>query len=132
MKSEKLFILPFTILLILSSINEIFNFKCGANQLKLKPKELKLNKKTSDKIFKKVTDTPYTPIKIGMDYSSFTRPWSITTTDFNTIKSVIEETLTEFQKFIQIQHKDIDLSEYRRTINLLKLIIIIIVTIPIF
>ena len=116
MKSEKLFILPFTILLILSSINEIFNFKCGANQLKLKPKELKLNKKTSDKIFKKVTDTPYTPIKIGMDYSSFTRPWSITTTDFNTIKSVIEETLTEFQKFIQIQHEDIDLSEYRRTI----------------
>ena len=116
MKSEKLFILPFTIILILSSINEIFNFKCGANQLKLKPKEIKLNKKTSDKIFKKVRDASYTPIKIGMDYSSFTRPWSMTTTDFNTIKSIIEETLTEFQKFIYIQHIDIDLSELRKTI----------------
>ena len=117
MKSEKLFILPFTIILILSSINEIYNFKCGSNQLKLKPKEIKLNKKTSDKIFKKVRDASYRPIKIGMDYSSFTRPWSMTTTDFNTIKSIIEETLTEFQKFILIQHVDIDLSEYRKTIN---------------
>ena len=52
-----------------------------------------------------------------MDYSSFTRPGSMTTTDFNTIKSIIEETLTEFQKFIQIQHIDFDLSEHRKTIN---------------
>ena len=116
MKSEKLFVRFFTILLILSSINEILNFKCGADQLKLKPKEITFDKKTSDKIFKKVTAASYTPIKIGMDYSSFTRPSSMSTTDFNTIRSVIEETLTEFQKFLKIQHVDIDLTGAQETI----------------
>jgi hypothetical protein len=100
----------------LSSINEIFNFKCGADQLKLKPKELKFDKETSDKISKKVTAASYTPIKIGMDYTSFTKPSSMSATDFNTIKNIIEETLKEFQKFLKIQHTDINLSGYAETI----------------
>ena len=116
MKSEKLFVRFFTILLVLSSINEIFNFKCGADQLKLKPKELKFDKETNDKILKKVTAASNTPIKIGMDYSSFRKPSAMTTTDFNTIRGIIDETLTEFQKFLRIQHANIDLTGERETI----------------
>ena len=116
MKSEKLFVRFFTILLILSSINKIFNFKCGADQLKLVPKELILDKETNDKIQKKVNAASYTPIKIGMDYTSLSRPSSMSTTDYNNARSVIEETLTEFQKFLKIQHANIDLTGYRETI----------------
>jgi len=115
MKPEN-FVRFFTILLILSSISEILSFKCGADQLKLKPKELKYDNETSNKISKKVTAASYTPIKIGMDYTSFTRPSSMSTTDFNTVRSIIEETLKEFQKFLKIQHVDLDLDGARDTI----------------
>ena len=110
MKSEKLIVRFFSILLILSSINEIINSFCGADQIKIKTKELKFDKETSDKIMKKVTAASYTPIKIGMDYSNFKKPSSMDTTSFNTIKDVIEETLTEFQKFLKIQHASIELN----------------------
>ena len=116
MKSKKIFVRFFTILLILSSINEIFNYKCGAAELKLEPKEIKFDKETSDKLSKKVTAASYTPIKIGMDYSSFKKPSSMTDTDFNNIKNIIEETLKEFQKFLKVQHVSIDLTGGKETI----------------
>ena len=98
------------ILLFISTINEILNSKCGADDLKLKPVNLEFDKETTQKINKKVTAASYTPIKIGMDYTSFEKPSSMSTETFNDIKSIIDETTQEFAKFLKVQHVNIDLS----------------------
>jgi hypothetical protein len=110
MKSIK-FTLGFNaILLFISSIKEILNSHCGADDLKLKPINLEFDKETTQKMNKKLTAAAYTPIKIGMDYTSFQKPSSMTTSNFNTIKSIIDETTQEFAKFLKVQHTNIDLS----------------------
>ena len=118
MEKKNFFHIIFIIIfLILISINEIKTFKCGADKLKIKPKELKLNKTYYKKISKEVKDTSYTPIKIGMDYTSFSKPSSMSNDTFNKVKNLISETVEEFQKFIQIQHVNIDLNGFESTIK---------------
>ena len=76
----------------------------------LKPVNLEFDKETTQKMNKKLTAAAYTPIKIGMDYTSFQKPSSMTASNFNTIKSIIDETTQEFAKFLKVQHTNIDLS----------------------
>ena len=71
-----------SILLFISLINEILNSHCGADDLKLNPINLEFDKETTQKINKKVTAASYTPIKIGMDYTSFEKPSSMSTETF--------------------------------------------------
>ena len=99
MKSIK-FTLGFkSILLFISLINEIFNSHCGADDLKLNPINLEFDKETTQKMNKKLTAASYTPIKIGMDYTSFKKPNSMSSQNFNTIKEIIDETTQELQNF---------------------------------
>ena len=112
MKTKKKFFsqISITILLFLISTNEIKTFRCGADELKIKPKELIFNKTYSQKISNEVKDTGYTPIKIGMDYTGFSKPSSMSDITFNEIKNIISNTLIEFQKFLQVQHINIDIN----------------------
>ena len=88
------------------SLNEIYSFKCGTDNLKLK--HLILNStKTDDK---RRLAKSYTPIKIGVDYTPFTKPTSMSTSTYNKVKSYIDDTIKEFQKFLKVQHEDFDLS----------------------
>ena len=102
------------ILLLISLINEIANemetSSCGADDLNLNPINLEFDKETTQKMNKKLTAASYTPIKIAMDYTSFEKPSTMTTQNFNNIKSIIDETANEFSKFLKIQHVNIDLS----------------------
>ena len=104
MKTKKKFFsqISITILLFLISTNEIKTFRCGADELKIKPKELIFNKTYSQKISNEVKDTGYTPIKIGMDYTGFSKPSSMSDITFNEIKNIISNTLSEFQKFFLV------------------------------
>ena len=92
--------------LILVSVNIIYGFKCGTDQLKLKYKVLNITK-TNDK---RRLGKEFTPIKIGVDYTSFVKPNSMSNASFNKAKYLIGETIKEFQTFLKIQHEDIDLS----------------------
>ena len=92
--------------LIFVSQNIIYGFKCGTDQLKLKYKVLNITK-TGDK---RRLDKEFTPIQIGIDYTSFIKPNSMSNANFNKAKYLLNETIKEFQKFLKIQHEDIDLS----------------------
>ena len=94
------------------SINEIQNFRCGAGKIKLNPLHLNSTENNKRRLAKE-----YTPIKIGVDYSSFTKPSSMTDDTFNQIKNSIEETIKEFPKFLRVQHTDYDLSGQEESIK---------------
>ena len=111
MKSIKFTLSFIAIFLFLSSIHEILNFECGADNLKLKPINLDFNKEINHKTSEKLTAQAYTPIKIGMDYTSLKKPSSMSESTFNIIKNEIDETAKAFGKFVKIQHTDIDLSQ---------------------
>ena len=68
--------------LILVSVNKIYGFKCGTDQLKLKYKVLNITK-TGDK---RRLDKEFTPIQIGIDYTSFIKPNSMSNANFNKAK----------------------------------------------
>ena len=95
-----------SIYIILSLINLVSSFKCGMNELKINP--LSLNKTKSEK--KRKMDVEYTPIKIKADYTSFTKSGSITDSDLQKAKDLIDETISEFSKFVKVQHEDFNLT----------------------
>ena len=103
----------FFLFLISFVINDINCFKCGADKLKLKYKELN-STEIGDK---RRLDKEFTPIKIGVDYSSFTKPSSLSQRDYDNLKYLIEDTVKEFQKFLKVQHEDIDLTGEKETIK---------------
>ena len=109
MKSIKLTLGFNAIVLFISLINVILNSYCGADNLKIKPVNLEFDKETTKKMNQKLTAASYTPIKIGMDYTSLKKPSSMSTENFNNIKSIIDETTQEFAKFLKVQHMNINL-----------------------
>ena len=102
-----------TLFLIVFSNNKIKCFRCGANELKLNPYHIKDSNDTE----KRRLDEEYSPLKIGVDYSSFLMPSKMRVETFNFIKNVIEDTLNEFKKFLKVRHKDIDLTELQDEIK---------------
>ena len=117
MEKKNFFQTRITIVLILMLINDIKTYKCGAGQLKINPKILKFNKTYYHKISNQVKDTGYTPIRIGMDYTSFSKPSSMSEEIFNNVKNLITETIQEFQKFLQVQHVDLQLNSAENAIK---------------
>ena len=116
MKTEKRKLILIFLLFFLT-INEINTFKCGADKLKIKPKHLNSTKE----IEKRRLDQEYTPIKIGIDFTPFEKPSSLSNQDFQKVKNLITETMDEFKKFLYIEHEDINLdSNDIQDINLLK------------
>ena len=92
--------------LIAVLIQEINCFKCGANKLNIKPGMVNITEEES----KRRLSNEYTNIKIKLDYSSCTKPSQMDNKIFSEIKSLIQETVDEIQKFLKVQHVNIDLS----------------------
>ena len=93
-------------------INEMYCFKCGTDKLKLKIKKINSNEIGNKRRLVK----EFTPIKIGVDYTSFRKPSSLSSKNFENIKYLIEDTIKEFQRFLKVQHEDIDLTGKKDTI----------------
>ena len=92
--------------LIAVLIQEINCFKCSANKLNIKPGMVNITEEES----KRRLSNEYTNIKIKLDYSSCTKPSQMDNKIFSEIKSLIQETVDEIQKFLKVQHVNIDLS----------------------
>ena len=98
----------FNLFLILFHIGISLSFKCGTDDLKIKPKTLKL--KSNIKTSSILKDTAYTAIKIAYDFTTLSKPSSMTSSTFEKVKSILKETRTEFSKILKVQHYSIDLS----------------------
>ena len=103
---NKFFLALFLSTLIIISNKEFKYFRCAADKLDITP----LNFNFSEKEEKRRLAVDYSAIRIGVDYASFSKPNSMSNDTYNKIKSLIEETITEFQKFLKVQHTEIDLS----------------------
>ena len=102
------------LLLLLISINieEILNWKCGTDNLKIQPKELKIKRLNINP----TGPTDYVPIAIGYDFTTLKKPDSMSDSIFSDVKKILKETREEFSKFLKITHKEIDLSNYNKEI----------------
>ena len=109
----KLYFNNISFLLILSLILEINSFKCGADNLKLNPYNIKASKEEE----RRRLDSSYYPIRIGADFSNFEKPNGMSSEMFQKIRSLIMETFNEFSKFLKVQRPNIDLSGELKTIK---------------
>ena len=103
----------FKAFLIFMSINSIFSFNCGFNELNVNPVSL-------DKIvlYNRVNaENGFQPIRIKADYSSFKKIDSISDEDLNQAREAVEETLSEFSKFLNVQHVSIKLDGFGERIK---------------
>ena len=103
---NKLSIILFHTFFILISKCQMNNFICRADKIKVNL----LNLNSTEKEEKRRLAAEYSPIKIVVDYSNFGQPSSMKSDNFNKMKVLIEDTITEFKKFLRVQHYDIDLS----------------------
>ena len=93
------------ILLFLNFFYVILTWRCGADQLKIKPGILNIT--TEEK--KRRLSSYYTPIKIKADYSNLKMTDSINSATLQKIKNLIDETCNEFSKFLKVQHINVGL-----------------------
>jgi len=103
----------FTLLLI--NLCFIQNQRCGADQIKLKPKPISLKSRKNQNLSKVKADS-YSPLTIGYDFSTLQKPSSMSSTTFNTIKSSLISVSKEFSKIIKIQHEAFSLTNLKDTI----------------
>lgn len=103
-------IVPFLIMFLMK---EAFNFRCGADRINLNPLHLNSSEQTE----KRRLAQEYTNIKIGVDYSSFSKPSSLNDEQINIIKNSIEGAIKEFPKFLKVQHIDYDLTGKEESIK---------------
>lgn len=93
-------------ILIVVVIKEMNCFKCGVNKLDIKPGLVNIDEEQS----KRRLLNGFTNIKIQLDYSSFIMPNNMDSDTFSKIKLLINETVDEIQKFLKVQHVNVDLS----------------------
>ena len=100
--------LSFLILtIIFIRIKEVHNHQCGADDLNIRPKPLKIKSAIKNNLVK---SNSYSPISIGYDFSSFIKPDSMEESTFSELKSIFKETRVEFSKLLQVIHQEIDLT----------------------
>ena len=109
MKVYKFLVIVFIVL----NIEGTHSGKCGSDKLKIKPKQLDLKSENKKNL---ASSTSYTPIKIGFDFTSFTKPSSMSSSKFSRIKAILKETRKEFSKILQVQHENFDLTNFKETI----------------
>jgi hypothetical protein len=109
MKKIKLILI---LLLFLNLFNIIASWRCGADQLKIKPGVIKTG--TEEKKRKLISN--YRPIKIIADYSNFKTNELINEETLKKIRNLIEETCEEFSKFVKVEHVNIQLAGNENTI----------------
>ena len=91
--------------LIVSSNKNLNIYRCASNKLKIEPLQLNFTENEGKRRLAK----EYSTIKFKIDYSSFSKPSSMSDDTYNKIKNSIEDAVSEFQKFLKVQHTDIDL-----------------------
>ena len=64
----------FNLILLLSSLNIVFNKRCGSSDLKITKGSLNLNKKTNLKKTQASSNSSFTPISIGFDFTTLEKP----------------------------------------------------------
>ena len=100
-------------MLIFLNIEGAHSEKCGADKLKIKPRQLDLESQNKKNL---ASSNSYTPIKIGFDFTSFTKPSSMSSSIFSQIKAILKETRKEFSKILQVQHENIYLTNFKEAI----------------
>ena len=93
---KKTYILFFIII----SFQDIISWKCGADQLKLKPKGIDFSKFEN----KRRLSSNYSPIKIYADYSNLNAGGGISSDVIQQVKELVDETCQEFSKILNVQH----------------------------
>ena len=78
--------------------------------MKLTPK----NKKNL--IGTKSNSNSFSPIKIGYDFTTLEKPYSMNEVTFSKVKSILKETREEFSKILQVVHQDFDLSNLKNDV----------------
>ena len=76
--------------------------------MKIKPKHL--NIKRNNETSSILKDTGDQPIEIAYDFTTLKKPSSMSSSIFETVKSILKDTRNEFSKILQVQHTDIDLT----------------------
>ena len=87
-------------ILILIKISFTYNYKCGTDKFKLKPKSINLTPLLQKSSIKKENAGAYNPIKIAYDFTTLKKPSSMSSTVFSNIKALLQDTLVEFSKFL--------------------------------
>ena len=115
------FLLNLTLISFINSKLNIPNFQCGVNNIKIEQEQVDINKKNNHVNllqFREESDRdiPYTPIKIGFDFSSFKKPVNMTDDIYDKLKNFIIDTGKEYQKFLKVQHSDFDFAQIKNKV----------------
>ena len=88
----------FILFIILISFEQIINLKCGADQLKIKPKGVDSTKFEN----KRRLASNYQPIRILADYSNLIAGNGISSDVIEQVKELIDETCQDFSKILSV------------------------------
>ena len=83
---------------------------CGSDKLKIEPIILNIKTDVRKTSASNTNSVSYSPIAIGYDFTTLKKPSSMSSSEFSNVKSLLQETREEFSKFLQVKHKNIDLS----------------------
>ena len=103
----------FYILLLLISINLITSWKCGADQIKIKPKSIELKQVES----KRKLANSYENIRIIPDYSNLRATSGISNEIIEKVRRLIDDTCNEFSKILKVIPSAYNLAGYENTIK---------------
>ena len=84
--------------ILLISLQIITCWKCGADELKLKPKAIDLSKYGN----KRMLANNYNPIRIMADYSNLRAISGVSEATIEQVKTLIDETCNEFSKILNV------------------------------
>ena len=95
--------------ILLISLQIITCWKCGADELKLKPKAIDLSKYGN----KRRLANNYNPIRIMADYSNLRAISGVSEATIEQVKTLIDETCNEFSKILRVVYLNtrLDISE---------------------
>ena len=107
--------ISFTSLLIFINIGIIMCHKCGLEQIKLNPKPINITTINTKRnlIGNKINSQTYSPIKIGYDFSNLKKPNAMSDSSFTNMKLILKETREEFSKFLQVVHRNFNISHLK-------------------
>ena len=89
--------------------------KCGLEKIKLNPKPINITTINTKRnlIGNKINSQTYSPIKIGYDFSNLKKPNAMSDSSFTNMKSILKETREEFSKFLQVVHRNFNISHLK-------------------
>ena len=107
--------ISFTSLLIFINIGITMCHKCGLEKIKLNPKPINITTINTKRnlIGNKINSQTYSPIKIGYDFSNLKKPNAMSDSSFTNMKSILKETREEFSKFLQVVHRNFNISHLK-------------------